>query len=64
MAWPYLRYVLAVAFIVLAVEGLYFMAPNVKQRFRDTLPGRHPGGLGMDSAFHAAQPATFIISPT
>lgn len=39
MVWPYLRYALAVAFVVLAVEGLYFIGPNVKQRFRDTLPG-------------------------
>jgi membrane protein len=39
MVWPYLRYTLAVAFIVLAIEGLYFIAPNLKQRFRDTLPG-------------------------
>jgi membrane protein len=37
--WPALRYVLAVTFIVLAVEGLYFMAPNVKQSFKATLPG-------------------------
>ena len=37
--WPYLRYALAVTFIVLAVEGLYFLGPNVKQRFLDTLPG-------------------------
>jgi membrane protein len=37
--WPYLRYGLAVAFVVLAVAGLYFIGPNVKQRFRDTLPG-------------------------
>ncbi len=39
MAWPYLRYVTAIAFVVLAVEGLYFIGPNIKQRFRDTLPG-------------------------
>jgi membrane protein len=39
MIWPVLRYVLAVTFIVLAVEGLYFMAPNVKQSFAATLPG-------------------------
>jgi len=37
--WPTLRLVLSVVFIVLAVEGLYFMAPNVKQRFLATLPG-------------------------
>jgi membrane protein len=39
LLWPYLRYGLAVAFIVLAVEGLYFIAPNVKQHSLDTLPG-------------------------
>ena len=39
MVWPYLRYVVAIAFVVLAVEGLYFIGPNVKQCFRDTLPG-------------------------
>jgi membrane protein len=30
---------LAVGFTVLAVEALYFLAPNVKQRFWATLPG-------------------------
>jgi membrane protein len=39
MVWPYLRYAVAISFIVLAVEGLYFIGPNIKQRFRDTLPG-------------------------
>lgn len=39
MVWPYLRYTLAVVFVILAVEGLYFIGPNVRQRFRDTLPG-------------------------
>jgi len=37
--WPILRYALAVTFMVLAVEGLYFMAPNRKQRFTASLPG-------------------------
>jgi membrane protein len=37
--WPALRYVLAVAFIVVAIEGLYCLAPNVKQRFTSLLPG-------------------------
>jgi len=37
--WPALRYVLTVSFIVLAVEGLYFRAPNIKQRFIGSLPG-------------------------
>ncbi|HEY1730182.1 MAG TPA: YihY/virulence factor BrkB family protein [Terriglobales bacterium] len=37
--WPALRYVLAITFIVIAVDGLYFLAPNLKQRFSDILPG-------------------------
>ena len=36
--WPLLRHVFAAILIVLAVEGLYFLAPNVKQRFA-SLPG-------------------------
>ena len=39
IVWPTLRYVIAVVFVVLAVEGVYFMAPNVQQRFTSTLPG-------------------------
>lgn len=46
VAWPYLRYALAIAFVVLAVEGLYFLGPNVKQRYRDTLPGAMLAVLG------------------
>lgn len=46
MAWPYLRYLVAIAFVVLAVEGLYFLGPNLKQRFRDTLPGAVLAVLG------------------
>jgi len=38
-AWPYLHWSLSVLFTVLAVEALYFLAPNVKQRFLATLPG-------------------------
>jgi membrane protein len=37
--WPRLRWFVAVAFTVLAVELLYFLAPNIKQRFWATLPG-------------------------
>ncbi len=37
--WPYIHWTLAVAFTILAVEVLYFKAPNVKQRFWATLPG-------------------------
>ena len=38
-AWPYIHWTIAVLFTVLAVEALYFLAPNVKQRFWTTLPG-------------------------
>lgn len=38
-AWPYVHWTVSVAFTVLAVEALYFLAPNVKQRFFATLPG-------------------------
>jgi membrane protein len=37
--WNYLRWGVAIAFTVIGVELLYFMAPNVKQRFWATLPG-------------------------
>src|SRR5215470_7025879 len=37
--WPTLRWVIAISFTVLAVEFLYFLAPNVRQRFVATLPG-------------------------
>ncbi len=38
-AWPYIHWMLSVSFTVLAVEALYFLAPNLKQRFLATLPG-------------------------
>ena len=37
--WRPLRWVIAIAFTVLGVEIVYFMAPNVKQDFKHTLPG-------------------------
>jgi membrane protein len=37
--WPLLHWTIAVGFAVLAVEILYFLAPNVRQRFLATLPG-------------------------
>ena len=37
--WPVLRWTIAISFTVLAVELLYFLGPNVKQRFGATLPG-------------------------
>jgi len=39
LLWPFLHWLLAIGFAVLAVETLYFVAPNVKQRFLATLPG-------------------------
>jgi membrane protein len=39
IVWPYVHWIVSVGFTVLAVEMLYFMAPNVKQRFLSTLPG-------------------------
>jgi membrane protein len=39
LIWPYLHWTVALGFAVLAVEALYFFAPNVKQRFLATLPG-------------------------
>jgi membrane protein len=37
--WPYVRWAFAIGCTVLAVELLYFVAPNVKCRFVSTLPG-------------------------
>jgi membrane protein len=37
--WPYVRWVVTIGCTVLAVELLYFVAPNVKQKFVSTLPG-------------------------
>lgn len=39
VVWPVLRYALSVVLMVVAVEGIYYMAPNVQQRFHSTLPG-------------------------
>ena len=39
LLWPYLHWTIAIGFTLLAVEALYFLAPNVKQRFGATLPG-------------------------
>jgi membrane protein len=39
VVWPFIHWAIAVGFTVLAVECLYFIAPNVKQRFWTTLPG-------------------------
>jgi membrane protein len=37
--WPYLHWGLAALFALLTVETIYFLAPQVKQRFLSTLPG-------------------------
>jgi len=39
LLWPYIHWSVAIGFTVLAVEALYFLAPNAKQRFPATLPG-------------------------
>jgi membrane protein len=38
-AWPVVRWTIAIAFVVLAIVMLYFLAPNVKQRFRCSVYG-------------------------
>jgi membrane protein len=37
--WPFLHWLIAIGTAILNVEIIYFLAPNVKQRFRATLPG-------------------------
>ena len=37
--WPLIHWTVAIVFTLVAVELLYFLAPNVKQRFGATLPG-------------------------
>lgn len=37
--WPYIHWTVSFLFTVLSVEFLYFIAPNVKQRFGSSLPG-------------------------
>lgn len=39
MLWPFLHWSIAISFAVVAVEVIYFLAPNVKQRFAASLPG-------------------------
>ena len=39
LLWPYIHWTVAISFAILAVEALYFLAPNIKQRFLATLPG-------------------------
>ncbi len=37
--WPFIHKSLAIAFTIVAVQTVYFLAPNLKQRLRATLPG-------------------------
>ena len=37
--WPPIRWAIAIGFTVIAVEFIYFLGPNVNQRFLATLPG-------------------------
>lgn len=39
LLWPYIHWSIAIGFTIVAVEALYYLAPNVKQRFLATLPG-------------------------
>ncbi len=39
VTWPILRHVFAGIFFVLAVEALYFLAPDIKHSFASSLPG-------------------------
>jgi membrane protein len=51
-AWPALRWVLSVSFMVTAVELTFYWAPNVKQRFWATLPGAAIGvGFWIGTSF-------------
>jgi membrane protein len=39
LLWPFLHWGIAIGFAVIAVEAIYFLAPNIKQRFGASLPG-------------------------
>jgi membrane protein len=39
LLWPTVHWAIAITFTLVTVELLYFLAPNVKQRFLATLPG-------------------------
>jgi hypothetical protein len=38
LLWPTIHWVIAIGFTVLAIEAVYLLGPNVKQRFGATLP--------------------------
>ena len=37
--WPFIHWAIAIGFALFGVQMVYFLAPNVKQRFMATLPG-------------------------
>jgi membrane protein len=37
--WPIVRRALAIGFATFALQALYYLGPNIRQKFRDTLPG-------------------------
>ncbi len=39
LLWPFLHWVIAIGATILTVETIYYLAPNVRQRFGATLPG-------------------------
>ena len=39
LIWPFIHKTIAIGFTIVAVQMVYFFAPNVKQRLRATLPG-------------------------
>lgn len=51
--WPVLRWSVAVAFIVLAVELIFYWAPNIRQRFLASLPGALVGVIFWIAASYA-----------
>jgi membrane protein len=51
--WPILRWSVAIAFIVLAVELIFYWAPNVRQRFLASLPGALVGVVFWIAASYA-----------
>lgn len=37
--WKYARWIAAAILVIVSIELIYFLAPNVRQRFQQTLPG-------------------------
>lgn len=44
-SWPFMRWGIIVGCIVLSMELLYFFGPNIRQRFKHSLPGAIVGTL-------------------